>query len=384
MHRVPAPVLLSLIAALGATPACFPNFEETADGGPNGSAGGDDGGAKHDATVSGGDDGGTVVVVLPDGGTVVVLPDGAPIQEDGGPVPPGPDGGPAPSVDGGVYVPPGTFTFLFSNESETPSTTASFSHGFFMDVTEVTVAEFTAWVNGGRVLPKDGQTLDPGGPYQNQMYWQAAWNNTAAANDFTPTAGTCTTADDLFSLGGPITALGPTFGSTPTTLPINCVNWYQAVAYCASMGKRLPTQAEWQYEAVGRTAGFTYPWGDAPTPTDCSLAIWLGDGGLTGNNGCGFPLPVGSAPKGKSIDGALDIEGSLEEWIWDASSFQDNTPWPVDYAGTPEDAGSPDGRDIRGGSWISPLSSLQPIIPANEVETTFNTNLGFRCVKTVL
>ena len=256
-----------------------------------------------------------------------------------------------------------------------------------MDVTEVTVAGFTNWVNAGRPLPNDGQSLDPGGPYESQMYWQQVWNTQADAVGYKTSTGTCTTAQDPYSLGNTVTLLGPTYDSTPAApnAPINCVNWYQAAAYCFYVGKRLPTQVEWEYEAVGQSHGYTYPWGDSPTPTDCSLAIWIGDGGLGGNNGCGFPVPVGSAPAGRSLDGVLDLEGSLEEWIWDTFSFSNNTPWPPDYAGTPEDAGTASGgRDIRGGSSISPAASLQGYLPANDDEGTVETNLGFRCVKTVL
>jgi formylglycine-generating enzyme required for sulfatase activity len=380
MRRSTASVLIVLIAGFGALAACFPSF---AVGGSDGGGGnGDDGGTKQDATAGGGSDDSGVIIV--------VLPDGAKVQQDGAPIPPGTDAGPNPSADGGAYVPPtGTapFTFLFGPDSEQTSTNATLSHGFLMDVTEVTVAGFTNWVNVGRPLPNDGQSLDPGGPYASQMYWQQAWNTQADAVDYKTSTGTCTTAQDPYSLGNTVTLLGPTYDSTPAApnVPINCVNWYQAAAYCFYVGKRLPTQVEWEYEAVGRSHGYTYPWGDSPTPTDCSLAIWIGDGGLGGNNGCGFPVPVGSAPAGRSLDGVLDLEGSLEEWIWDAFSFSNNTPWPPDYAGTPEDAGTQSGgRDIRGGSWISPAASLQGDLPANNDESTVQTNLGFRCVKTVL
>ena len=374
MRRVSAALLLPLVVALGAAPACFPDFEVSGDGGPNGSS--NDGGPKHDATTGDDDD---------SGGTVTTLPDGAKVLEDGGPVPTGDDSGPAPGDDGGPgYVPSGTFTFTFTSESENPSVTATFTHGMYMDITEVTVADFTAWVTAGRPLPADSQSLDPGGPYASQMYWQAAWNTNADAEDYKAATGTCNSARDIYSLGDEIGALGPTYGTTPTTVPVNCVNWYQAVAYCFYAGKRLATQAEWQYEAVGRTHGYTYPWGDSPTPTDCSYAIWLGDGGTTGNDGCGFPLPVGSAPNGKSLDGVLDLEGSLEEWIWDAFSFENLASWPADFSGPAEDAGSSDGRDVRGGSWISPQASLQSNEPGNLTETDVYTNLGIRCVKTKL
>jgi formylglycine-generating enzyme required for sulfatase activity len=252
------------------------------------------------------------------------------------------------------------------------------------DVTEVTVGAFTTWVNAGRPTPTDSQPLDPGGPYA-QIYWEQAWNTNVAAEDFKPATGTCIFANDFASQTGGIRNLpvGPTYGSATTTLPITCVNWFQAVAYCAWVGERLPTQAEWQYEAVARTREYTYPWGDSFGPNDCSHAIWAGDGGLSGSDGCGFPLPVGSAPLGVSFDGVQDLEGSVMEWVWDWFTLENPSAWPADYAGPPDDAGG-DQRDVRGGSWVSPESSLQSILPAATDPTVIYTNLGFRCVKTVL
>ncbi len=373
MRRVSASLLIPLVIALGATPACFPDFEVNGDGGPNGSGdggGGNDGGA-NDATIGSGDD---------DSGSIVTLPDGAKVLEDGGPIPTGDDSGPATGADGGPgYVPPGTFTFLFADQQ---TVTATFTHGIFMDVTEVTVAQFTAWVNGGRVKPNDGQSLDPSGPYQNAIYWKSSWNTTTDQETYKAGNG-CQYGQDIFTDGTEVMYVAPTYGTTPDTVPINCVNWYQAVAYCASVGKRLATQAEFQYEATGRGHGYTYPWGDAPDPTDCSRAIWIGDGGLNGYNGCGFPVPVGSAPLGKSLDGVLDLEGSVEEWIWDAYNSTESQ-WPPDYAGPSPDAGDPSSRMVRSGSWISPKESLDGIAPGNIGETATYTNLGIRCVKTKL
>jgi formylglycine-generating enzyme required for sulfatase activity len=91
------------------------------------------------------------------------------------------------------------------------------------------------------------------------------------------------------------------------TLPVSCVDWEQANAYCAWAHKRLPTEAEWEKAARG-TDGRLYPWGNA-VPT-CELARYYGCGTAK-------PDPVGSHPKGVSPYGALDMAGNVWEWVAD-------------------------------------------------------------------
>jgi formylglycine-generating enzyme required for sulfatase activity len=90
--------------------------------------------------------------------------------------------------------------------------------------------------------------------------------------------------------------------------PINGVNWYQAVEYCEWKGKRLPSEAEWEY-AVRGDDGRMYPWGnDAPT---CNHVV---------AGGCNNPpgtAAVGSKPAGASAFGALDMHGNVMEWCAD-------------------------------------------------------------------
>ncbi len=107
--------------------------------------------------------------------------------------------------------------------------------------------------------------------------------------------------------------------------PMNCVTWDEADGYCRSVGKRLPTEEEWEYAARG-TRGTHYPWGDqepaAPLLNGCGeecLTLgrahheeWAAD--YEGRDAWPSTAPVGSFPAGKSPFGVLDLAGNVWEW----------------------------------------------------------------------
>jgi formylglycine-generating enzyme required for sulfatase activity len=238
-------------------------------------------------------------------------------------------------------------------------------------------------------MPSDFQPLDPGGPYAGEIFWRPEWNSEAATLGYNDTTN-CTDAQALeatreYEVSGPTYALYLADASVTATYPINCVNWYQAVAYCWYAGhKRLATEAEYQYEITGLTRGYTFPWGNAPQPLACDLALWRGDGGSGNNwNGCGFPKPIGSAPHGASFDGVLDMQGSVEEWVWNRPNNEYPSSWS-DYAGPPNDSGPDPQRTARGGSWFTSAAGMDGKKYDNLGPTSVFTDLGIRCVQTKL
>lgn len=162
----------------------------------------------------------------------------------------------------------------------------------------------------------------------------------------------------------------PTCNWQPCTrpkIPVGCVNQADARAYCAWVGKRLPTEAEWEKAARG-TDKLKYPWGNEPL--NCEYANVLGCvGDLT---------DVGSYPKGASPYGALDMGGNVVEIVEDAydPAYYNVIPL-VDPKGPPVN-----GKYVgKGGSYRS-LREFQRASTRDDYDLNyFKAGLGFRCAK---
>jgi len=102
-------------------------------------------------------------------------------------------------------------------------------------------------------------------------------------------------------------------------LPVNCVNWTMAAAFCIWDGGFLPSDTEWSYAAAGGAEQRTYPWGNTEPAIDAKLAVWHCAFMGNGNYCLGIQniAPVGSVPAGKGRYGQLDLAGNLPEWTLD-------------------------------------------------------------------
>lgn len=153
--------------------------------------------------------------------------------------------------------------------------------------------------------------------------------------------------------------------------PAVCIPWEQARRYCAFVGKRLPTEAEWEKAARG-TDGRLFPWGnDKPT---CALANY---------SGCQKPestLPAGSLPKGATPYGALDLAGNVWEWVadWHHAAYYTTCP--------PRDPPGPflgEKKVVRGGAFSYAASEVGSHGRTYDRPTVAYNHVGFRCARSI-
>jgi iron(II)-dependent oxidoreductase len=128
-------------------------------------------------------------------------------------------------------------------------------------------------------------------------------------------------------------------------LPVTGVSWHEAMAYARFVGKRLPTEAEWEKAATWENETKRkrrFPWGDAaPSPEIVNFnGHYLG------------PTPVGAFPAGASAAGCLDMGGNV--WEWTSTTFDEYPGFsPYPYPEYSEIWFDGDHRVLKGGSWMT-------------------------------
>lgn len=312
---------------------------------------------------------------------------------------------PGPAPEGMVWIPGGSFSMgddAGTHADEAPAHTVELD-GFWMDATEVTNAQFqkfveaTGYVTTAERTPKRedfaGQLPDvsvipeenlvPGSICFNESFdvstlrkdhplWPyQVWQYVKGANWRHP--------------DGPESSIEDRMDH-----PVVHVSWDDAVAYCRWAGKRLPTEAEWEYAARGKLSTAIYPWGDELQKDGHWLTnIWQGDFPAVHdvNDGHRTTAPVRSfAP---NAYGLYDMAGNVWEWCHDfyrpdyyANSPRRNPPGPAD-SHDPLEPGMVK-RIQRGGSFMCSDNYCTGYRVTARMKGTPDSgtwHAGFRCVK---
>lgn len=236
---------------------------------------------------------------------------------------------------------------------------------FAIEQTEVSNRQLAHWLNTQsgltqKVDPKSGELR---AVMRGQQYWV-----------------------DLYPVQGSVKSLqyrGGRYRAEPGTedLPAVHVSWYAAQAYCESLGRRLPTEAEWEYAA--RTSdGHNYPWGSAD-PT-CEGVVIARNPGNSCSHHKNVLSPVGFATQDRSLQGVLNLAGNVAEWVQDAFT-PTYEPCGAEPCRDPlvrnskyDDSGV-NYRIFRGGSWSLPLPTARSATRSRAAADVMAQTIGFRC-----
>ena len=191
--------------------------------------------------------------------------------------------------------------------------------GFYMDETEVTNAEFAKFVNATgyvTVAEKKPTAEDlPGVPSENLVAGSIVFTpptQKVSLNDYLQWWSYIPGADWKHPLGAESNIQGK------ENYPVVQVAWEDAAAYCKWAGKRLPTEAEWEFAARGGIAGNLYAWGNQLKPGGKYMANTFEGSFPDNDNGSdGFK---GIAPVKQFVGnayGLYDIAGNVWEWCSD-------------------------------------------------------------------
>ena len=157
--------------------------------------------------------------------------------------------------------------------------------------------------------------------------------------------------------------------------PVSLVSWSDAKSYGSFVGKRLPTEAEWERAARGRT-GRRFPWGNQYATRRANHGAWAIDS-TDASDGYAELAPVGSFPDGRTPERFDDLAGNVAEWTADA--YEDAyEALPVTNPKGPAFGAF---KSVRGGAFLFGMPWLRSSARMFRTASTREPYLGFRCAR---
>ena len=309
------------------------------------------------------------------------------------------------SYRGMVYIAGGEFEMGGDNEQasadEYPKHRVQVS-AFYMDETEVTNAQFKAFVDATGYVTTAERKPD----------WEELRKSLPPGTQKPPDSLLVASSLVFRQTGGPVNlgdfskwwgwvpganwrspqGAGSTI-SGKENYPVVHVSWDDAVAYSKWAGKRLPTEAEWEFAARGGKKNNIYPWGNEHINTGRAKAnSWEGRFPYLNEKKDGYLTLAPVKSYAANGLGLFDIAGNVWEWCadwYDAGYYNEgdgkqmNNPKGPEQSYDPEDPYTPK-RTLRGGSFLCNDSYCSGYRVARRMKSSPDTGLehtGFRCVK---
>ena len=282
----------------------------------------------------------------------------------------------SPLVSGGTFF--RNYDAVTFTDKSHPATVSDFR----LDRFEVTVARFrrfvSAWNGGWRPRPGDGKHAHLNGgrglvdsnSANYESGWDPDWTLGVDPNDANLV---CSRPSEL-STWTPVAA-------EHDNLPIGCVNWFEAAAFCVWDGGFLPSDAEWNYAASGGSEQRAYPWSSPATSSEiaCSRANYSGSagGGWCSATPSGMNTPGSESPLGDGRWRQADLSGNAAELLldWGEAGLPSTCLDCVNLKPT-------DGRAARGASLAGTAQDLFSAKPSQpQFLATRAPNYGFRCAR---